>query len=185
MKAERIICLPLLLLVLAPLCSAQGKVAVIDTTIFSDPRKGITRLARAIESVDREFQPRRAELLEMHELLQKQLEKLSFAGPIPTDPEPMTPEHREKIKAKAEELRRLAEQKEREAQRAHSRRIKEVTAPIDEDIQRSLETFAKARGITVLLEASRVSCLVGCDEEAVAGIDITQEFIAEYNRLNP
>ncbi len=185
MKAERIIFLPFLLLMLTPFCPAQGKVAVIDTGIFSDSRKGVTRLARAIEGVDREFQPRQAELLEIYEHLQKQLDKFSFAGPIPTDPEPMTPRRRAEIKAEAEELRRLGEQKEREAERAYSRRIKEVTAPIREGIRRSLEAFVRARGITVLLESSRVSCLVGCDEESVAGIDITQEFIAEYNRLNP
>lgn len=182
MKVEQVIFVPLLLLVLATSCPAQ-EVAVIDTNIFGYTRKGITRLVKAMESVDREFEPRRAELLQMHERLQKQLEKFSFAGPIPTDPEPMTPERRRRTKAEAEEMRRLVAQKEEETQRVYSRRIREVTAPINDDIRKSLEAFAKARGIMMLLDASKLACLVGCDRESTAAIDVTQEFIAEYNRL--
>lgn len=129
MKVERVIFVPLLLLILATLCSAQ-EVAVIDPNIVSDPREGITRLVQAMGSVDREFEPRRTELLHMRQRLEKQVEKFSFAGPIPTDPEPMTPERRRRIKAAAEEMRRLVEQQEAAAQRAYSRRIKEVSAPI-------------------------------------------------------
>jgi hypothetical protein len=63
--------------------------------------------------------------------------------------------------------------------------MEEVTTPIHEEIRRNLETFVEARGITVLLDASKMACLVGCDRESTAAIDVTQEFIAEYNRLNP
>ncbi len=87
------------------------------------------------------------------------------------------------MKAEAEKLRGLVAQKEEETQHVYGRRIKEITAPINEDIRKSLEAFAKARGILMLLDASKLACFVGCDQESTAAIDVTQEFIAEYNRL--
>lgn len=181
----RIIILPLLLLVSATLCSAQSRVAVVDTSVFPDARKGITRLVRALEGVEREFEPRRAELAEMHERVRTQIEAFSFAGPIPTDPEPVTPERRKRMKTEAEEMQRLVDERQAAFERARDRRVRDVTAPIERDIRASLEAFARARGIELLLDANGVSCLVGCETQSAAGIDITQDFIAEYNRLNP
>ena len=79
-------------------------------------------------------------------------------------------------------MRRLVAQKQEEAQRVYSRRINDVTAPINEDIRKSLQAFAKARGIIMLLDASKLACLMGCNGES-GSIDVTHEFIAEYNRL--
>jgi Skp family chaperone for outer membrane proteins len=178
--------LPILMMMLAATCLAQeGRVATVDTAAFSDPQRGITRLVKAVQKIDREFDPRRAESVLIQQRLNDQLKKLSFSGPIPTDPEPMTRKRRQQLEAQAEEMRRLVARKQHEAQRAYSKRMEEVTTPIHEEIRRNLETFVEARGITVLLDASKMACLVGCDRESTAAIDVTQEFIAEYNRLNP
>ena len=72
-----------------------------------------------------------------------------------------------------------------EMQTAYNQRSEEAAAPILKDIRRSLELFSQSRGITVLLDTSKSACLVGCDRESTVAIDVTQEFIAEYNRLNP
>ena len=185
MRTTRVIFLLLLWLTLPAECPAQDKVAIIDTSIFYSPQRGITRLVKAEAGVRREFEPRRAELLEMHERFVAHLKKFSFTGPIPTDPAPMTPERKRRIKSEAEEMRRFIERQQEAAQRAYSQRIKEITTPIDEDIRRSLKEFAKARGIAVVLAASGVSCLIGCDDGSAASVDVTREFIAAYNRLNP
>ena len=186
MKVKRIILSSFVLLVLTSSVFAQSdKIALVDTSAFSYPQNGIARLIKAIESVDREFEPRRAELSEMYSRMTKLIEKYSFVGPIPTDPRPMTPGLRKELKAQAETMRRSFERKQAEMQLAHSKRTEEITAPIHQDIRRSLESFAKSRGITLLLDASKMACVVGCDKQAAAKIDITQEFIAEYNRQNP
>lgn len=117
MKAKQLINLTLTLLVLtSPVLAQSGKVAVIDTNAFIQPKKGITRIIRAMESIEREFEPRRAELSDMHERLAGEMEKFSFAGPIPTDPKPMTPERRKELKEKAEAMRCAIEQREAEMQ---------------------------------------------------------------------
>jgi Skp family chaperone for outer membrane proteins len=186
MKVKELILSSFVLLAFTSTVFAQSdKIALVDTSAFSHPQSGIARLIKAIESVDREFAPRRAELSEMYARMTRLIERYSFVGPIPTDPRPMSPGLRKELKAQAETMRRSFERKQAEMQLAHSKRTEEVTAPIQQDIQKSLESFAKSRGITLLLDASKLTCGLRYDEKATARIDITQEFIAEYNRLKP
>jgi Skp family chaperone for outer membrane proteins len=184
MKVKRLLNLALALLALGtPALAQSNKVAIVDTSAFTHPEKGITRLVRARESVEQAFAPRWAELAGMYTRLQKELEKLSFAGPIPADPHPMSPERKAKIKEAADAIQRSIEQRQAAMQLAFTKRAREVSAPILQEIRNSLEAFARARGIAVLIDANKSACLVGCDgEEAV---DITQEFVDDYNRQNP
>lgn len=186
MKGKQLLPLVPLLLVLAAPCPAQPtRVALIDTRAFTDPGNGITRLVNALSLVDREFEQRHARMLELHNLLLTQPEGSGFVGPIPTDPRPMTPERRKKLKEEAEKMRRSFEWERKELQRAYDKRLEEVRIPIYEDILRSLEAFAKARGITLLVDVNSLSCPISCQIESAADINITREFIAEYNRLHP
>ena len=184
MKAKPFLNLTLALLVLSiPVFAQSGKVAIVDTNAFTHPEKGIKRLIKAAESVEREFVPRWAELAGMYARLRKELEKLSFVGPIPTDPQPVTPERKRELKEATDAIQRSIEQRQAAMQLDYAKRTKEVTAPIFQEIRNSLEAFAKSRGIAVLIDASKSACLVGCDEKDA--MDITQEFITDYNRLNP
>ena len=186
MKGRQLLPLSLLLLVLAAPCLAQStRVALIDTGAFTDPKKGITHLVNALSLVDREFEQRHARMLELHNLLLRQPDGSGFVGPIPTDPRPMTRERRKQLKEEAEKMRRSFEWERKELQRAYDKRLEEVRIPISEDILRSLEAFAKARGITMLIDVNNLSCPIGCQIESAADINITGEFIAEYNRLHP
>jgi Skp family chaperone for outer membrane proteins len=182
---KRITLLILILIVLAaPAFAQSGRIAFVDTSIFNDPDRGIKRLVNAVRSVDQEFAPHRAEFLDMQRRLQKQFGMFSFSGPIPTDPRPMTPERRKELKEQAEEMKRDFERKQKEVSNAYNERMNEIAAPIYEDIQKSLELFAKKRKITMLLDASKSTCCAG-DCSTMSKLDITEEFIAEYNRLNP
>lgn len=186
MKIKLLVTLLLALLALASPCLAQSsKVAFVDTNAFGDPQHGITRLVRAVNLVESEFAPRRAALVEMHQRLEKQRQEFAFAGPIPTDPRPMTPERRKQSREKAELMQREFEQKQAEIDRDYSNRLNEVAAPVYEDIRRSLKAFAESRGITILIDVGKLSCPIGCDVEAAADLNITRAFIAEYNRQHP
>ncbi|HKR00513.1 MAG TPA: hypothetical protein VJT09_07555, partial [Pyrinomonadaceae bacterium] len=79
----------------------------------------------------------------------------------------------------------LLKERDSEMLRAQEKRMRDVMAPIREDIHKSLEQFVMVRGITLLLDSSKTACVVGCDKQATAALDITEEFITEYNRLNP
>lgn len=186
MKATRLLNLTLALLILSsPIFAQSEKIALVDMNAFTHPQKGITRLIKVMESVEQEFVPRWTEIAGMYARLRKELEKYSYVGPIPTDPRPMTPERKRELKETADTIQRTIEQREAELQLDYSKRLKEATAPVSQDIRNHLESFAKSRGITLLLDASKLACVVGCDKEATAALDITQEFIAAYNRLNP
>src|SRR5919206_2743210 len=43
----------------------EGKIAVIDTSAFSDEKQGIKRLVAAWQTLDREFKPRRDEVQQL------------------------------------------------------------------------------------------------------------------------
>jgi Skp family chaperone for outer membrane proteins len=51
---------------------------------------------------------------------------------------------------------------------------------LQQDIGKALETFAKARGITVIVDGSQVPVVYAADS-----IDITRAFITEFNSKNP
>lgn len=182
---KRIALLTFAAFVLAVPCPAQtGRIAFVDSTAFIQPERGIKRLVNAVERVDLEFTPRRAELLEMQRRLQAKLEQFNFLGPIPTDPTPMTAARRTELKAQVEYLKRDFELKRTQVDRAYSKRVTEVSAPIYREIQHGLEEFARSRNITLLIDSSKSPCSAG-DCSLMGRLDVTAEFIAEYNRLNP
>ena len=52
--------------------------------------------------------------------------------------------------------------------------------PLQQDIGKALEVYAKARGITVIVDGSQVPVVY-----AAESLDITKAFIAEFNSKNP
>ncbi len=182
---KRIALLTFAALVLSAPCPAQSsRIAFVDSNVFIQPERGIKRLVNALSIVEGEFAPRRAELSDMQRRLQSKLEQFAYLGPIPTDPEPMTPERRTKLKEEAEQLKRDFELKQAQMDRAYSKRVNEIAAPIYEEIQQSLQKFARSRNITLLLDSSKSTCSAG-DCSLMGRLDVTAEFISEYNRLNP
>ena len=55
-------------------------------------------------------------------------------------------------------------------------------SPIQEDIAKSLEAFARGRGVTVLFDESKMGGAMLVLGDA---LDLTAAFIADYNRRNP
>ncbi|HVG35253.1 MAG TPA: OmpH family outer membrane protein [Pyrinomonadaceae bacterium] len=185
---KRIFLLLLATLLLAAPCPAQttGKIAFIDTSAFNDPYQGIKRLVRAVEGVDKEFAARLVKLTNDQWRLQQRVEQIPFFGPIPVDPRPMTPLRKKDVIAKGETMKREFERQRKELEDAFNRRTQEVLSPIYDDITKSMESFARQRGITLLIDSSRTTCCVGdCRAMRERELDVTQEFISEYNRLNP
>jgi len=56
-----------------------------------------------------------------------------------------------------------------------------IFGPLQDDVGKALDAYAKARGITLILDASQVEGILF----ALETIDITRAFIAEYNSKNP
>jgi Skp family chaperone for outer membrane proteins len=153
----------------------DSKVAVIDSSAFGDPKEGITKFVNALKRVDAEFQPRRTELQNMQQQIDKLTADLQKAAPV--QDAKVTQQQQDKIDQLKTDQKRKAE----DAEGAFNKRVQEVLPPLYEDIGKALEAFAKARGINLILDVSKVQGVFALSE----AIDITKAFIADYNSKNP
>jgi outer membrane protein len=74
------------------------------------------------------------------------------------------------------ELKRKGE----DAEAAYNKRRAEIFMPLQQDIGKALEAFAKARGITVIVDGSQIPVAYAADS-----LDITRAFINDFNSKNP
>jgi len=164
----------------APATSASvpdSKVALIDSRAFEDEKQGILKLLAAARRVSAEFQPRQTELLTLQQQIEKAEADLQKAAPV--QDEKVSKQQKDRIDVLKKEYTRKGE----DAQAAFNKRLEDVLGPIYEDMGKALEVFAKARGITLILDVAKIP--QGGILNAVESTDITLAFIAEYNSKNP
>ena len=153
----------------------DSKVALIDSSAFADEKQGILKFVSAVKRVSAEFQPRENELTNLKNQIDKATADLQKAAPV--QDAKVTAQQTEKI----EQMKRDHQRKYEDYQSAGNKRMEEVLGPIYEDIGKALDTFAKARGITLILDVTKIQGIVS----AADAMDITRAFIAEYNSKNP
>lgn len=165
----------------APATSAQTNVAVPDSKMamiyseaFLDPKNGIARFNVLLTTLNREFQPRQSELSTLNQKIQQLTKEISDTQSVATAAS--LQQKQESLDQMKKDLQRKGE----DAEAAYNKRRQEIFAPLQEDIGKALETFAKARGITVIVDGSQVPVLY-----AAESIDITRAFIADFNSKNP
>lgn len=72
--------------------------------------------------------------------------------------------------------------KKEDADALFQKRYEAVVSPISQDIGKSLTDFANSRGITMIFDISKLMPAVLTVNPAM---DVTEAFIAEYNRTHP
>jgi Skp family chaperone for outer membrane proteins len=155
---------------------AEGKFAIIDTDAFNDPAQGIKRLLAAFQTVEREFKPRRDELQGLrtrYDALAKEINDTRAVA------------DQKALAAKADQATQLEteiKRKQEDGQKALDKRVQELTGPVYQDIGQALQAFARARGLSVIFDVSKMQGVVMVVNE---GVDITGAFIADYNQRNP
>lgn len=152
----------------------DGKIALIQSDLFMDPKTGIAKFNTLLNTLNREFQPRQTELQGIQQKVQTlsdDIEKTkSVADPVA-------------LQRKVDDLEQLKkdfQRKGEDAQAAYNRRRQEIFQPLQVEIGKALEAFAKQRGITVIIDASQVPVVY-----AAESIDVTRAFINEFNSKNP
>jgi Skp family chaperone for outer membrane proteins len=154
------------------------KIAFVDTEAFADEKAGITRFVNAVLAVSREFKPKQDEMLALQTRIQqlaKDIDTLSKSTVV--DPK--------SIQAKQEEGARLERElkyKKEDYDAVMPKRYREVVGPVSADIGKELDVFAAQRGITLVLDVSK---LLPAILSAKNEMDITVPFIAYYNAKNP
>ncbi len=155
---------------------ADGKIAIIDTEAFADPKTGISRLVSALETVNREFKPRSDEL----QKLRAQYEQLGKDIEATRNLEDQKARNA-KIE-QAETLKKDIERKTQDAQSAYQKKLREATEPVYKDISPALQAFARQRGVNVIFDVSKLGEVMFIINDSV---DLTRAFITDYNQRNP
>ena len=153
----------------------DSKVAVIDSAAFQDEKQGILKVVSALKRLNTEFQPRATELENLDQQIKKAEADLQKAAPV-QDPK-VSQQQQDKI----DEMKKTLQRKTEDYQAAVNKRLQDVRAPLYDDIGKALNTFAKARGITLILDVSQVQGLFVMSD----AVDITGAFIADYNSKIP
>ena len=152
----------------------DSKMALIYSDLFLDPKTGIARFNSLLGTLNREFQPRQAELQGLQQRISTLTKEIEDTQTV-ADPNA--------IRQKREQLAQLNtdfKRKGEDAEAAYNKRRQDIFFPLQQDIGKALEAFAKARGITVIVDGSQVPMVY-----AAESLDITKAFIADFNSKNP
>lgn len=161
----------------APAASAplgEAKIALIDTGAFADEKQGIARMIAAVKRVETQFQPVRTDLQNMRSNLERLTKEIRDTQGV------AAPDAIAKKTEQAEALDKEIKRKGEDAQTNYQKAMRDALQPVQTDILKALEAYAKGRGITVIIDAAQVPILY-----ATPNMDITAAFIADYNQRNP
>lgn len=153
-----------------------SKMAVIYSEQFQDVKTGIARFSVTLNKLNGEFQKIQDDLTQTAQRLtaqQGEITKLQQAGGA-------TPAQ---IQAKIDALdeqKRVYQRKGEDAKAQYQKRYQELFTPLQDDISKALDAYAKTRGITLIIDGSQVPVLY-----AAEGMNVTTAFITEYNLNKP
>lgn len=162
---------------------APSKIVYINSEGLAGDEKGaggITKLFTALSSLNNEFKPRQTELQTMQskfDALQVEIQNLQKTpSAVPTTGNAVAAKQAQ-LEQMAVEGKRKKEDLDREVQTRYA----VLVGPVMQDIMKSLQDFAKQKGYSMILDASKldqagVILAVGNDNA-----DVTKEFIGFYN----
>jgi Skp family chaperone for outer membrane proteins len=154
--------------------SGSASVAVIDSSYFGEDKVGITRVTNAMNQIETKYQPLRTELRGLSDRLKTMQADIQKKRTI---------QDAKLTQQQMEEAQRLELQIKRKSEDAQSNYQKDTVAalePIQKEIGEALIAYAKSKGISVLIDVNRVPVVY-----ASATVNITKDFITEYNRTHP
>lgn len=152
----------------------ESKIALIYSDAFLDAKTGIARFNTLVSTLNREFQPRQTELQTMQQKLQALTEDIQKTLPVA---DPKTTQAKQD---QLEQMKKDFQRKGEDAQVAYDRRRKEMFTPLQDDIGKALEVYAKGHNINVIIDGSQVPLVYAAD-----ALDITRAFINDFNSKNP
>jgi Skp family chaperone for outer membrane proteins len=155
-----------------------SRIALIDTAAFDDEKRGIFRYIDAVKSIQPLFVSQNQELQNLQNRITALAEEIRKLTPV-------TPANQGQIQLKTEEGTRLRQDFNTKRQRLtedFEKKYQEVTAPLSEQIGKAMDQFARERGITMTLDLSK---LLPAMLTALPAVDVTDAFIADFNRKNP
>ncbi len=152
----------------------DSKIALIYSDAFLDAKTGIARFNTLVATLNREFQPRQTELQQLQQKIQALQDDVTKTAAV-ADPKTL-----QQKQDQLDQMKKDFQRKGEDAQAAYDRRRKELFTPLQDDIGKALETYAKGHNINVIIDGSQVPLVYAAD-----ALDITRSFINDFNSKNP
>jgi len=149
-------------------------VAIIDSSMFSDDKAGIARVMAGMQQIEIKFTPLRNELRGMRDRLTTMRSDIQKKRQV--QDANLTAKQTEDADRLELEIKRKAE----DAQSSYQKETLAVLDPLQKDIGTALTAYAQSKGITLLIDINRVPVVYAAQQ-----LDITKDFIADYNRTHP
>jgi Skp family chaperone for outer membrane proteins len=154
--------------------AAPANIAVIDSSEFSDEKAGIARVMAAMKALEAKFQPVSNELRGMRDRLGAMRADIDKKRTIQDQRTTA-----QQIEA-ADQLELSIKRKAEDAQASYQKDSLAALEPLQKDIHTALTAYSQSRGISLLIDRNRVPVIYWAPT-----LDITKDFIADYNRTHP
>lgn len=154
---------------------ADGKIAVINTSVFGEK---ILELKAKADVVNKKYEQQFRDL----ESMKKQISDLETN--IKTQGPTLTPDALQKLQEQYTTLATTFKRRGEDVQAAYNKEADAAVQPVRQKLEDFVRDYAGKRNIILILDlpGSYNAGIIGYFNQA---IDITDDFIAEYNRANP
>jgi Skp family chaperone for outer membrane proteins len=158
----------------APPAVVPANIGIIDSAQFGDQKTGIVRVVTAVRQIETKFEPLRAEIRGMRDRLNTLRSNIQSKRAVQ---DAATTARQEE---EADQLDVQIKRKAEDSQKSYQKETSAMLDPLQNDIHTALIAYAKAKGLTLVFDMNRVPVLY-----AAPPLDITRDFINEYNRTHP
>ena len=153
----------------------DGKVAVINTQVFPER---IGELKQKYEQVNNQFQDRYKKLQELDKEVNDLTDELARKGPT------LSPEKAQEMKENLETRKRLGQRQAEDFQAEYNKALEATTKPVRDKLAQFIQNYSNQRGVTVIIRLAE-AYQAGILAYSSTTIDLTDDFINEYNKANP
>jgi outer membrane protein len=153
----------------------DGKIAVLNAAAFAE---NISELRQKYEQVNNQFKDRYQKLQGLAEQMKTLENEIRVQGPT------LAPDKLQEKQTSYAELKKRGEREQEDLNGEIDKAIDTATRPVRDKLYQFLQTYAAQRGIVMIINLAGAA-----QTQSLAywspGTDITQDFIAEYNKANP
>ena len=153
----------------------DGKVVVINTNRF--PAE-IGELKQKYDQVEGQFKDRSTRIEQLRQQLSQKENELQ------TKQSTLAPERIRDLQAEIENLKRQGQRDLEDLQQDYAKALDGTTKPVRDKLFQSMQNYATQRGIIVIMDLPGLA-QSGALAYWAPGVEITQDFIKEYNKANP
>jgi Skp family chaperone for outer membrane proteins len=153
----------------------DGKIAVINTQVFPGV---VLELKQKYEQVNNQFKDRYQKLQQLAEQLK------GMENDLRTKANVLAPDKYQELQANYTELKKRGEREQEDFNGDADKALDIATKPVRDKMTQFLNTYVAQRNIVVVLNLAGAA-QTGSLAYWNPGLDITDDFVAEYNKANP